>query len=371
MDGSLKLFRIFGITIYLHFSWWLVFVLLSWSLATAFFPAAFPGYNPYLYWFMGITAAVLLFISVLLHELSHSFVAKLRRIKVENITLFFFGGVAGISDEDMSPLAEFQMALAGPIFSLLLSGLFFVLYSLNGHFFLTAITLYLYQVNLVLALFNLVPGFPLDGGRAFRAVLNWYYHDLRKATKIAAGVGKIVAGILIAFGFLGFFTATGGGLWFILLGVFLYFIAGASYEQVVVRMVLSKVPLRELMERTVVKVPGSMTLEQLVRSNAKSGEDVFVVLSGKAGVPKGIVDIRLLGKMSAALRQTPLKQLAVPISTLPSVSPRDSAYAAFRESASRGMELLPLRENGKVVGYVRRSMLMHRLMWELKFGKAE
>ena len=232
MRGAHTLFRIFGIDIRLHFSWWFIFILLTWSLSTSFFPQFFPGQTQMMYWTMGILSSLLLFISVLLHELSHSLVAMAKNIKVESITLFFFGGVAGIEKEDMEPSAEFMMAIAGPLFSLLLAGIFYFINTHNGNILLSAITSYLYQLNFVLAVFNLVPGFPLDGGRAFRAILFAYYKDLKKATRIAAAGGKVVAGLLIVLGLFGMVTGTGGGLWFILLGVFLYFLAGMSYEQI-------------------------------------------------------------------------------------------------------------------------------------------
>src|SRR3989344_4445971 len=203
MRGAMKLFRIFGIDVQLHFSWWFVFALLAWSLSSSFFPQYFPGFENKTYWFMGIISVLLLFLSVLLHELSHSLVAKAKKIKVDSITLFFFGGVASIDDEDIKPSAEFLMSIAGPLFSLLLFGIFYLIYSLNGNIFWTAITFYLYQLNLILAIFNLVPGYPLDGGRAFRAILHAYYKDLSKATRIAARGGKLFAAVLIFMGIVG------------------------------------------------------------------------------------------------------------------------------------------------------------------------
>src|SRR3989338_1988486 len=139
MRGATKLFRIFGIDVQLHFSWWFVFALLAWSLSSSFFPQYFPGLENQAYWIMGIISVILLFVSVLLHELSHSLVAKAKKVKVESITLFFFGGVASIDDEDLKPSTEFLMAIAGPLFSLLLFWVFYLIYFLNGNLFWTAI----------------------------------------------------------------------------------------------------------------------------------------------------------------------------------------------------------------------------------------
>src|SRR3990167_1085865 len=205
MNGTTTIFRVSGIEVRIHYSWWIIFVLLSWSLATAFFPLHFPGLTKIEYGGMGIISALLLFCSVLLHELSHSLVAKAKKIQVKSITLFFFGGVAGITKEDMKPSSEFQMAIAGPLFSLLLGTVFYFIYKLDVNGFWTAITFYLYQLNFTLGIFNLIPGFPLDGGRAFRAILYAYFKDLTKATRIAAGVGKLFAVVLIMLGIVGLF----------------------------------------------------------------------------------------------------------------------------------------------------------------------
>src|SRR3990167_1069198 len=227
MRGTTRLFRLFGIDVQLHFSWWFVFALLAWILSSSFFPQYFPDLENKTYWAMGIISVLLLFVSVLLHELSHSLVAKAKKIKVESITLFFFGGVASIDDEDLKPSTEFLMSIAGPLFSLFLSVIFYLIYSLNGNIFWTAITFYLYQLNLILAIFNLVPGYPLDGGRAFRAILHAYYRDIKKATRIAVLGGRAFAVFLILFGIISI-TGGSGGLWFILLGGFLYYKIGRA-----------------------------------------------------------------------------------------------------------------------------------------------
>src|SRR3989344_4700434 len=157
MKKGLKLFTILGIDIRLHYSWWIIFAILTWSLSTAFFPSFFPTYTSLEYWVMGVISSLLLFVSVLLHELSHSILARFRKIKVESITLFFFGGVAGITREDLEPASEFLMAIAGPIFSLVLSGVFYTIYKLTTDGLWHPIVYYLAFINLGLALFHLRP----------------------------------------------------------------------------------------------------------------------------------------------------------------------------------------------------------------------
>src|SRR6266700_6237953 len=173
MPGSLHLGKIAGIDIYIHFSWLIIFVFLTWSLATGWFPQLYPGWSTATYWLVSAVAALLLFVSVLLHELAHSFVARARGLPVKNITLFIFGGVSNIEKEPGSPGVEFQMAVVGPLTSLLIGVLAFVLLFLLGQYSsaLAAILWYLGLANILLVIFNLIPGFPLDGGRVLRSIV--------------------------------------------------------------------------------------------------------------------------------------------------------------------------------------------------------
>ncbi len=365
MQPSLKLFRIFGIDIKLHFTWWFVFLLLIWSLSTGFFPQFFPGYPITTYYLMGIVASLLLFVSVLMHELAHSLVAKSKKIPVESITLFFFGGVAGITTEDLKPSSELQMALAGPLFSLLLAGAFLLINGTIGNGIIAAVTFYLYQLNLILAIFNLVPAFPLDGGRAFRAILYAYYKDLKKATKIAAYGGKFFAGVML---FLGIFALIGGessGLWFIFLGCFLYVIAKASYEQVVIREALANIPISELMSKPTTVSP-TLNFPEFVEKYKNTAEDAFVISDSKF---VGILDFKRIEQTSSeAKAKLPLKQLAKPLSAIKHLQAKDSAYTAYRLFSEENLELLPVYENNKLKGFITSSKLMHRLAWNLKYG---
>lgn len=366
MRGGTKLFKIFGIDVKIHASWWFIFILIAWSLASAYFPQYFPDQTVKTYWFMGIVAAILLFVSVLLHELSHSLVAKAKKIQVESITLFFFGGVAAITKEDMRPSSEFVMAIAGPLFSLLLSGVFYLVYILNGNGIITAISFYLFQLNLILAIFNLVPGFPLDGGRAFRAILYAYYKDLRKATKIAAAGGKVVAGVLIILGIFGIFTGQGGGLWFILLGAFLYFIAGISYEQVVVKEVLGKIPLARILRKSPAAVNAEMKLGDFIKKYVNRETDTFLVLGKNYS---GILDLKRVNRLSPKMQGiVKLKQIALPFHQLKILQKKDNAYTAFKHLTSQGIDLLPVMEGRKLIGLVSKQAVMHHLFWSLNYG---
>lgn len=379
MRGARKILRVFGIDIFIHYSWWFVFILLTWSLASSFFPNLCSGELmegisilgcadlPKLqYWIMGAVASVLLFVSVLLHELSHSLVARLRKIKVDSITLFFFGGVAGIESEDLKPSAEFFMAVAGPLFSLFLAGIFYLIFRLNGNDFWTAITFYLYQLNFILALFNLVPGYPLDGGRAFRAILHHYYKDIKKATKIAAAGGRIFAVFMIVTGLLSIFGGGFGGLWFVFLGGFLYFIAGVSYEQVIMKEVLSKVSVRDILVKRYLALDPEMKFYDFIQENIGSDEDVFLV---KGKNFSGILDLRTLGGIDQRMQKSlKVKQLSIPLSEVKSINVNNNAYTAFREFAEQKVDMLPVMDKKNFLGFVTRRAVMNRLVWSLKYG---
>ncbi len=367
MNGNATLFRIFGIEIRIHYSWWLIFILLTWSLATAFFPVNFPV-SKMQAWILGLVSALLLFLSVLLHELSHSLVAKAKKIRVENITLFFFGGVAGITEEDMPPASEFVMAVAGPLFSLFLSGLFYILFRANIHLFVTAAALYLYQINFMLAVFNLLPGFPLDGGRAFRALLFSYYHDLEKATRIAANVGRALAGALFVIGMINLFRGSGNSLWLILIGGFLYFIAGVSYEQVLIKKMLAPISLRELLIKIPVLNP-ELRLQEFAVKWRKSENSLFLV---KNKTFAGILEINQLQSFSPKLQEAiKVKNISKPLETFPRLQKNETAYKAFQILSKQSGDALPLFEKNHFIGMVTRQQLQRRLQWELKFrGKS-
>jgi Zn-dependent protease len=220
---TIPLGQIAGIPVALDYSWFLIFVLLSWMLATSYFPAEFPDWLASLCWLVAVATAILFFVSVLLHELGHSAVARRYEIPVRSITLFVFGGVAQIGDDRPSAGAEFRIAIAGPLVSFALGALFYAVQKTAGGIQpLYGLAKYLSYINLVLGAFNLIPGYPLDGGRVLRAIVWAVTHDLKRATLIAANVGR-------GFGFL--FIIAGvwhmlhgnlvGGLWIAFIGWFL------------------------------------------------------------------------------------------------------------------------------------------------------
>jgi hypothetical protein len=253
-------------------------------------------------------------------------------------------------------MSEFLMAMAGPIFSLVLGAIFYFLFVNNGNAFWTPITFYLYQLNFILAIFNLVPGFPLDGGRAFRAILHWYYKDLRKATKIASLGGRFFGGILVVFGFIGIFSGLGNGLWFVLIGGFLYFIAGMSYQQVVVREVLLHVPIKRLVNTKVATVSANLKFSDFAKQY--NLEPYFLVESRAF---KGILDPATFGKIPGS---STLGELAFPLSW--GVQSNSSAYQAYRKFSEKKVDVLPVLKGKKFVGVITKSSLQRCLSWEMR-----
>ncbi|MDD2316095.1 MAG: site-2 protease family protein [Desulfobacterales bacterium] len=264
----IDLFRILGFEVRIDLSWVIVAILIAWSLSTGVFPFRHEGLSAQTYWTMGILGAIGLFLSIIFHEMSHSLVARKFGIAIKGITLFIFGGVAEMKQEPPSPKAEFFMAAAGPLSSLLLALMFYALSQLARNAGwpepVDGILRYLAWINGMLAVFNLVPAFPLDGGRILRSVLWGWKKNLRWATRIAAGIGSGFGLVLIFLGFLQFFSGNFiGGMWWFFIGMFLRGAAGMSYRQLLVRRALEGEPVRRFMKPDPVTVSPSATLEEL------------------------------------------------------------------------------------------------------------
>ncbi|UKO99156.1 site-2 protease family protein [Nostoc sp. UHCC 0870] len=264
-----RLGSFFGFEIRIDLSWLVIFFLVLWTLSTGLFPANYPGFDNATYFGMGIVATLLFFASLLAHELSHSFVARSKGIPVEGITLFIFGGVSRTRMDAENPGDEFQIAIIGPVTSFVLSALFGLLWYIGRNagwsVVVNGVTSYLASINLILAIFNMLPGFPLDGGRVFRSLVWKYTGNLKKATQIASTGGKLLGYLLIALGILQTFGgAVLGGLWFVLIGWFLYTAAEASYEEILLRTSLQGVRVREVMTPYPETVNAELTLQELV-----------------------------------------------------------------------------------------------------------
>jgi len=298
ISPGLRIGRILGIPIYVHPSWMIIFVLITMSLAMQF-TQEHPQWTTVQHWSVGVATSLLFFASVLFHELSHSVVARFYKIRVLSITLFIFGGVARLGREPAKPIQEFNIAIAGPIASLVLA---FGFYSLTLFFpyeqAVGALAVWLWQTNAALALFNLLPGFPLDGGRVFRAIVWGVTKDFSRATTIAGISGKVVAYGLIVFG--AWLGITKGqwtsGLWMAFIGWFLLNAAQESVAQVAIRETLSGLQAADVMSHEIPTVPRNMSLEEYGQEVARTGRRTHLVTT----------DDRLMGMMNVnALNSVP------------------------------------------------------------------
>ena len=295
----MEIARIWGIGISVHVSWLVVFALVTWSLAAGYFPTECPGWARATYWLTGALTALVFFLSILIHELGHSWVALRYGIPIRGITLFVFGGVAQIGREPASPAAEFRIALAGPMTSLGLAALFAMSWFVTREITLVAgAAFWLARVNLMVGLFNLVPGFPLDGGRLLRAVAWHWTGSFNRATRVAYIGGRLVSAALMG---IGVFTALGGnvlgGAWLLLIGWFLENAAAATVADSVLRALLRDVTVAQAMTRECSRVAGDRTLGQLVREEVLgAGRRCFLVTD--EGRLAGLVTLHQIKQVS-------------------------------------------------------------------------
>ncbi|HEX7119377.1 MAG TPA: site-2 protease family protein [Longimicrobiales bacterium] len=266
--GDFRIGSILGFEIRLDFSWFIIFFLILWVFTFGVFPSNYPGLSSVAYLAMGVSGTLLFFASLLAHEISHSLVARAKGIPVEGITLFIFGGMSRTRMEAETPGDEFKIAGIGPLSSVVIAALFWgvgwLALSAGWSLAVVGVAQYLALLNFLLAVFNLLPGYPLDGGRLFRAAAWKYSGDYTKATRWATTGGKWLAYVLIAFGLLSVFQGNLGGLWLVLIGWFLRNAAVASYQQHLLQQVLEEVRARDAMTPEPETVPPDLTLQELV-----------------------------------------------------------------------------------------------------------
>ncbi len=370
MKGSLRMGRIAGIEIGIHYTWLLAFVLISLSLAQGFFPQAYPGWNPGTYWITGILAALLLFVSVLLHELAHSLVAQARGLPVQSITLFIFGGVSNIGEEAEKPAVEFVIAIVGPLTSLALAGIFWGAFQAIGRpeSALAAMLYYLFLINTLLAAFNILPGFPLDGGRVLRSILWSTTGSLTKATNIAATVGRLFGWALIVLGVFRLLTGDFlGGLWIAFIGWFLSSAADASRRDVTLREHLRGVPVREVMDPNTEAVSPQTSVEEVIRS---------IFLQDRRRAVPVCQDDRLVGIVTLTdvkvVPQPKWSQTSVAeIMTrqpLYRVTPEDDLNSAMRLLAQHDINQVVVLHEGRLVGLLNHADIIRHLQLSQELG---
>jgi Zn-dependent protease/CBS domain-containing protein len=363
MNATLTLFSIRGIPVRVHASWLAVYGLIAWSLAVGYFPQALPELRQATHWVSGLVAALLLFVSVFLHELSHSLMALRLGIPVSGITLHIFGGVSELSREPDRPQSELAIAIIGPLTSFAIAAAVLLLGALVPvGAVVGAVMQYLALVNVVVGVFNLVPGFPLDGGRVLRAALWKTKGDLAWATRIASGAGSIFGLVLMG---LGVWRALGGeflgGLWFVVIGLFLRQASTASYQQLMIRRALGGRTVADVMAREVVHVAPELTVETLVNDYFwRHHVSSFPVVDD--GRPLGLIGIHDLGRLPRERwPESRVREVMRPLTDTLVASPQESLWLALEKVSRNGIGRLAVVDRDRLAGYLSVKDIMHVL----------
>lgn len=363
LESSFTAGKLFGIRIGVSPSWFLIFALVTWTLGAAYFPMQHPWWPSEVHWAMGISGSLLFFGSVLVHELAHSLVALRYGIPVARITLFIFGGLAQITREPSTPRIEAAIAAAGPAASLALAVLFGFVYLAVGEAVqpLASLCFWLGVVNGSLALFNLIPGFPLDGGRLLRALVWSITGDHRVATRLASGAGQLVGVTLVFYGLYAAFGVNGNllsGVWPMMVGWFLYSAALGSHRAMKVTDELKTVTAEDVMARDVIPVPVQATVAEFVNGYlARRRHGRFPVVDGIELV--GTVGLEEVRRVEAGRRTTTwVRQVMRPVEQHPPLDPRESGDRALQRLSETDVDELPVVEEGRLVGMVSRADLL-------------
>lgn len=366
--SGVRLGRILGIPIYLHTSWFVIFLLITLSLATQF-KSQHPGWTTAQHWTLGIVTSLLFFASVLFHELSHSVVARHYKINVKAITLFVFGGLSQIEHDAPNAREEFNIAIVGPLSSFFLAGCFWLIWRfVHGSEMVTAAAKWLAITNLVLGVFNLVPGFPLDGGRVLRGIAWGVTGNFMRATQIASAAGRLIAYLLIAIGVWQALAGNWiGGLWMAFIGWFLLEAARESFAQVALRDTLGGVRAEDIMARDIPTVTRDMSIDEYIHEVLRTGRRCHIVTG--AGAPVGLITLH-----SARLvprdhwTNTSIQAVMVPIEKVQMASPEEPALNILQRMQSADINQMPIVSDHHIVGIIGRDAILRVLQTRLQAG---
>ncbi len=372
---SVRLGKILGIPIRIHYTLWFVFILIAWSLAVGYMPRQYPGLGSVTYWAIGIASAIILFVSILVHELSHSYVAKRNGLPIARITLFFFGGVSEMTEEPQDPGLEVRMAAAGPLMSFLiaaiLGSLWYVAQLVHGPVAVIAIVGYGALINGILGLFNLLPAFPLDGGRVFRGTIWKRSNNLIGSTRTATRVSEGLSLLMVLGGFV--LIAYGDfidGIWTVVLGWFIRSGAETSLKQTLVGEALAGISVADIMTRDVLTVPPEMTVHQLV-------SDYFLVHRHggypvvKDGEVLGVVTLQCVRAVPKEKRDyETVQQAMIPSERVAFVKPSATALDAMRKMGRNEVGRVLVVDEGRLVGIAAREDVVRTIQTrqELELG---
>jgi Zn-dependent protease/CBS domain-containing protein len=353
---TIPLGSILGIPIGVDYSWFLIFGLITWTMAVGYYPAEFKNWPTVQYWIVAAATAIMLFVCVLLHELGHSMVAMRYRIRVRSITLFLFGGISQIETEPTSAMAQFWISIAGPAVSFALAAVFFLLRPVLADVApLFALGKYLIYINIALGVFNLIPGFPLDGGGVFRAIVWGITRNPRRATLLAANLGRIIAYLFIILGVWQIFAGNFlDGLWIAFIGWFLENAARGQVHQMALHDILAGHKVSQAMNRQYTAVPAGTTLQRLVDDHILAGgRRSFVVEKSKKAV--GLLTLHHVKEIPRAKWPTTTSaQAMTPIEQTKRVQPDAELWTALEEMDRDGVNQLPVMADGQIQGMLTR-----------------
>jgi Zn-dependent protease/predicted transcriptional regulator len=367
--SGIKIGRVFGIPIYLHLSWILIFGLITYSLVDEF-GARYPQWTSGQLWSLGVITSLLFFGSVLFHELSHSVVARYYRIPVASITLFFFGGIASITRDPDSAGQEFLMAAAGPASSYVLAGAFWLLaLATPADSMPNVLANWLAGTNALLATFNLLPGFPLDGGRVFRSIVWGITKNYSKSTRIASRVGQAIAYAMMAFGLYTAFVlhSSVNGVWFVFLGWFLLTAARQSYQQVEAQGALQGLRAADVMTSDMPTVGRDLSLDEYSREVSRTGRRAHLVVSD--GKLAGFMRVEIL---QAVPREdwpsTSVQAVMIPREKLAWTAPDEPVLSVLERMRSANVDQLAVIREDNVVGLVTRDSILRVVQARTELG---
>lgn len=372
---EIDLFKVAGVQIAIDYSWLIIFALVLWSLSAGYFPALHPG-NTYIeYWIVGLVATLLFFASIVTHELSHAVVANRLGQPVERISLFIFGGMAHLGHEPTSARDELKIAAAGPITSFVLGAFFLAIprvFGLDESLSMWASVFnYLGFINFALGLFNLLPGFPLDGGRILRAVLWQRSGDFRQATASASEWGKGIAYGLIFLGALQIFAgALIGGIWLIFIALFLKGAASSSYQSLVIEQVLGSLHVSDLMVRDPITIDAETTVADVINDHfMRHGHGGYPVIRDNHVV--GLISLGQIRDCPAGERASKrVSEIMRPLDPAIVIAPTAPVSNALRQMAESDSGRLLVMEQERLIGLITRSAIAHFIMLRSQLGFA-
>ena len=361
MKSSIIIGKILGIPLWIHYSWFLILFLVIISLANGYFPSEYPNWEVTTYWITGVVTTLLFFVSVLLHELGHSVIAHTQGMTVRNITLFIFGGVAQIGSEPESPGAEFKIAIAGPLASIILAGLFTLIGMIFGNLpTISAVALYLSRINLILAVFNTIPGYPLDGGRILRAFFWNVSGSFLSSTTWASYIGQGIAILFLAYGVYQMFIGNIlNGLWLVFIGWFMINAANEGHKQVMVRETMINITAEQLMTKDCAMVSGETSIADLIDNYViNNGNRCFFILNNSN--IEGMLTLQNIKKVKQANWSTiQVNRIMTPIDALITAPPEENAWTLIRRMDEADINQIPVIASGQLIGLVTRKNLLH------------